>query len=390
MSTKTAFLNSDPINTTKWYLGQYGLPSAGIGIAGAVASHLYAEHKRKQEEKEMFGDQDNDPGMIRIKVPSKVAETNPALAGIIDSVNKFREKVATVIPNEDSLFKDTAIGLSTLGVGGLSYGLTDYLLKGLEKRRVKKDLSGAKDDYMDLVYRDIGARQGLPAKTASFPVLCGLIESTVDRLEEKAPYDEVTKKKIAEWPNPLIGPTAAAVTSAPVALGILSMINSYRNSLHSERNVDEYLRQKSRKAPLETRVVIDSAEPEGVKTAAMTLPQVQPVVPAETLATKAKIKVDQAKQLLPKQAEYAESLPDGMPAEDQMTLGRQIEREQAIENRTEDLSRKHPIIKSSDSSLTINTPQGPVTIDALDPRAMRYLKSNPEALRTMVNTPAIV
>ena len=412
MSNKRADLGNFD-GTMGYYLNKYGPTSAAVGVTAAITSHIIAEQKRRAEEKEMFGQGKDDPGMIRIKLPPKTANADPALAGVLDSVSGFHEKLAGSLPppQEDLLWKVPAIGAATAGVGYGTYTLADYLLRGLEKSRMKKTLGKAKDDYTNLVYKDVGIDN--PAKTASteFPVLEGLVESVVERLNEVSPYPkEASFREGASW-----------FTSGAVAAGILSAINSFRKAKNSESDVDAYLQQKSRKAPLDTRIVVDSGDPMAPKVAAMTLPPPQPIAPvgfaqrlAEGLTQKKKEKfpvgqpqATPSTQVAP-QPPVATSTPklggamevimgagltgghkalQGSP-EGESPERRLMRAELAEADKAKKLSLENPVNSVDDSTVTINTPSGPVTVDALDHRSINFLKSRPDFVRNIVNSSA--
>lgn len=381
---KTASLQ----NTFGFYADRYGPQSAIVGVAAAVTAHLLAEKNRRTEEKKMFGRGDDDPGLIRIKLPPKTAEANPALAGLVDSVNGFREKMAEVHPTEDKMWRVPAMIGAVGGIGYGSYRLADYILKGLEQRKIKKELSTAKDNYMDLVYRDLDTSK--PKVASQLPVVDGLMEAVVDRLEEVAPYEKTALLGLFPDDNVAFG------TSALVASGILAAIHSFRQSRKSESDVDEYLRQKSRKTPIDTRIVVEEAD--NPKVAQLNL--TPPTVTKKTTAAEDIAKAQAAAGVTASPEQKAANLyalgvtgtsvaklnqDQGNREEDKAE--EQVQRARAEDQRVQQLSTDSPITTVDDNTVIINTSLGPVTIDAMDKRSMRFLKRRPNLVRDIVNVP---
>ena len=301
---------------------QYGVPSAAIGAGGAIVMKVLSDLKQNRNDAREAKNKKTDPNSFEVVVPAPKTAMFPAwqLAGELENPNV---KLAAEPPSHWATSLSTDAAMATLPAVA-AYMALDKVFKNRENKELKRQISAIKDDYSNLLVRDIERQRaalGEPnAKAASITPVEALIEglvdmkhaglhesaegdeqrlqqivdSTVDRYESiktaasdlkmfyfegrkrgiSARSEEEARKKINDAGSSLKLKKVASfdkeaatkglhgITGAPLLLALIAGVASHRYAMGKERNVDEYYNNIGKKKTKQpTRVKLVSAKP---------------------------------------------------------------------------------------------------------------------------------
>lgn len=391
-------------------LKRYGLPSAVAGAGLAVAMKVVSDIRENQLDARAKRKEVANPNTIEIHLPPKTLGEQKKIAesvsrSVSNAVRRSKQKRASLpayqvaacidhnkkdaggaleeiggfisglggkpdpsaVPQHWALSTPATIGAAVLpGVG--AYMLLDKMFKGQERKALKKQIKAVKDDYSNLLLRDIESQRNPDQEK----VACSPSEALIDVLVDRRSDADGMSKTASWWES---------LTSAPVALALLAGVMTHRYSLGKEREVDEYYSKLKKPGPRPPqRVKLISAPP------ATEAPGAEPTAAKEEAAEKS---IDNETQkaanvtgpalLGLKLFEMSDrNEPDGLTARN---AARESEEAVLAAEQAKELSETKPFEQVDHNTLILNTPAGRVVVDAADPDALEYLNANKEQLR---------
>lgn len=340
------------IDMIKDSFSRHGLPALGAGAGLAGLAHLIALKKRQQE---LNDKKQLDKDTIVIEVPAKTAS-----------------------PSMGQYFWDSplAVGSVMLG-GGIGYTVVNNILKKHRQKQLDNELDSLKKQYANYLSQDMS----VDSKVAKYPILDGIVFSTLDRLKDVKPEQhrkqaalDIIKKATAEYnttpnnttPNTLTpgsstSPTLGTLlTSLPGVFALLAAVGTHNYYYNRQKNIDRAIEKdeadEMKSAPKYVKIVTKSPEPTS---------QTQPLLKGANIIPQGVVGVDVQEDSKDKDEKSSKSTSSGAKSD------RELRRKNKIVS-TSDIQKVDP------NTLVITTDSGNIQVDALDPEALAKMEKYKE------------
>ncbi len=305
------------------YLQKFGPTSvaAGAGAAGLVEI-IAAINRAKKEKEQQAAGVGSAPETLVVPIPGKTAG-------------------APGVPPPNYLFDSAMVAGSAVVPGAITYKLLHSWFQNKEKERLRSQVDTAKTEYAGLLSNEL-----FGGKTASvYPVIDSLVKTASMMLSRQIPLQK----------NADVTPVSAA-TSMPALLALIAAAGSHQFMYNRQKELEDLYTQKKMLPPKNIKFVTQPAANQPPKEEEE-LPKLANLLMNSTLAASlANAATDLKGKMSP------EGLLSGTPA--------------PKEEAPAEANAPGTIRNVDKNTVVVQTKDGPLTIDALDPKAMEFLAAN--------------